>query len=519
MSPPRTAFRAPACGPYGARRVLILRQATAFAVALILGFGAWLAPEGAQADGKLGHRVVHDARRGLAQYDLTGPGSTRFIASLGEAIGQIEHASDRREARFLRTMAAADLIILAALRDDEGLHDRVARAWGTEPDRLPRAVAGELKRLRVGVYAGAAGDALDALERIGGGGGSAPSADPEAGLRSQTLFVGAVRRLIAAGDDPVEALAAMGTDPCAEGEDADGCTPVLLRFAEPGRRAAGVLQAAWRALEALERAGAQGDPFSAALGATLKTARGALAGAVLFPGPRLPDEPATVGAPATAQPLSAHLVILVHPGEVRYGWVPKVRLDGQGDLTLLTPGQPVLPDMARHRIPTDFRPAVQPIDALTAALQKAAPSPDGVRVALAADPGVPAHVVTRVLHSAVRAGLTPTMLVGPDPAGQVRGVPIQMRDTRQGAEGSPEVSVFVRLGGYTVRTRRGKVDVPRVRGEDGLRFDVDGLGQHVGKEPPASAAVEFMTVAAMGPVLEAVFRVAPAGGAVQLLVP
>jgi hypothetical protein len=481
----------------------------------------------AQGQGKLGVRAVHDARRSLARYDLTGGETTGMITSLAEVIERVKRPADRREARFLRAMAAADLVIIAACLDDPGLRDRVAKAWGVEAAGLTAQLQRELEALKVGVYAAAASDALDALRILHDETGAEPSwADvaslrsPEA-LRSRVLFTAAVRRALTdagndASEDPVAALAPMGNDPCAAEDDPD-CTEDLLRFDAPGRRALGVLRSAWRALDLLAQARTQGDPFPAAMAPALREDRKALRDTVLSPGPRLVGEAAAglARAPDDARALAADVLVVVRQGEVQYGFVPKAKLDDKGELTVLAAGQPVLPDMSRHAIPRDFRPAVQPIDAVSDALGPA----QGLRAALATASDVPGHVLARVIHSVGRASIRPVMLVGPSGEDGVRGARLRVGDTREGADGSPEVSVLVRLGGYTVRTRRGKIDVPRVRGDDGLRFDVLGLGQQVGQEPPNGAAVEFMTVVGMDPVAQAVFRVAPAHAPVQLLIP
>jgi hypothetical protein len=463
-------------------------------------------------------QAVDAARRGLGTYDLTGSATTRIIAELGKVAPQLPAGTDRREALFLRAMAAADLVIIAARRGDTGLFDRVAAAWGTEATALVPSLIRSLQRLRKGVYAAAAGDAVAALRVAHAMRTGAPAPwQLGAGLRSHALFLGSVRDAVALKpDDALTALAALGTDPCAQPQDPT-CTPVVARFDVRGRAAVGTLQAASDALRGLQGARERGDPFARALRAELAADGEALARAVLTPLPRFDEAPSVAEAPETMRPLDADLVLTVHEAEVRYGWAPKVRLAPNGVLELVARGEPVLPEVARVTIPRDFRPAIQPIDALREALAKLAP--DGARLAVAANDRVLAHVLARVLRSAVAAGLTPVMLVGAAPNGAIVGAPIVLRDARQGVEGSPDASIFVRLGGYTVRTRQGRHDVPRVRDADGLRFDVAGLTDKIGSVPPRSAAVEFMTAVAAGPVSQAVFRVANAREPVQLVIP
>ncbi|MFW6066709.1 MAG: hypothetical protein ACOC97_00105 [Myxococcota bacterium] len=468
----------------------------------------------------MGHPAVHRARQALSRYDIEGDGSTQVIASLGRAIAEMEQPPDRREARFLRAMAAADLVLIAHATGRGSLTARVAEAFGVGEDELTARVASELGKLSVGVYAAAADDAAGALRAMKAlGAGEEVDWTRRSGPRSDLLYVAAVRRALEDdAEDGTPELATLAADPCAE-DGEDGCSDPLRRFAGADRRAIAAVVRARQARARLGEAARAGDPFPRALEARLAQDERALGEAVLTPAPPLPDDLGLTGAPQDAATPAVDLVLVVREGEVHYGWTPRVRVAEDGEVQVGAAGRPILPETAKLPIPRDFRPAVTAIDALTPKLQQLVE--DGrPRLGLGAPPDLPAHVACRVLHSAEDAGLVPVVLLGRATDGTARGVPVQVRDVRKGPEGKPAVRVFVRLGGYTVRTSAGKRDVPRVRDESGsLRFDLQGLDEAAGSRPPPTASLDFMAVAAMGPVLQAAYRVAPAREALQLLIP
>lgn len=477
-------------------------------------------PVRAAAD--LGHPAVERARQALSRYDLDGNASTRVIAALGRAIDELDQGADRREARFIRAMAAGDLVLIAHRLGDDDLRRRVAAAMDVPRERLLQQLVEELRELSVGVYGEAASDAADGLEAMDAlDAGRSVDWTGISGARSDALFVTEIRRALER-DDPVAVLSSMAVDPCrsdaTDAEREEACSEALERFDGQGRRAVAALKEGGGAIVRLRAAGRTGDPFPRALDSRLSNDAQALQGAVLTPTPRLPEDASAVVAPAEGEPATAHLVLVIHPGQLRYGWTPQVRLGEDGEIQLGAPGRPMLPEMKAIAIPRDFRPAVTPVKGLADELRELGAN-EGATVAISASEDLMAHVVARVLHSARATGLKPSMLVGRAADGTARGVPIRVRDAREGPEGKPAARVFVRMGGYTVKTRKGSTDVPRIRDDSGLHFDVDGLVRAAGGSAPASASLDFMTVAKMGPILKAAFHIAPETGELQLLVP
>jgi hypothetical protein len=200
---------------------------------------------------------------------------------------------------------------------------------------------------------------------------------------------------------------------------------------------------------------------------------------------------------------------------VHYGWAPKVELADDGSPRLVSSDEPVWPQTKSWRLPHDFRPAVQPIDRITHLLGKVLGDREP-ELAAGAARGAPSLVFARVLKSAREAGLEARTLLAQGPDGMLRGIEVKpvlaRRHEKKGTH------IYVRLGGYSLDTRRGLTKIPRVRKEDGLHFDVDTLAKKA--EPHgAPGSLGFMTVVDAGPVMSAAFRLAPEDQPLTLLLP
>lgn len=473
----------------------------------------------AHAGESAGARAVRRARLALARYDLTGHHTTDVIADLGRAATELK-GPKALEARYLRAMATADLVLIARTKDDQALANRAARAFGVRPKALEGRLISELHRLSIGPYASAASDMIDAFDTVQALDAGTPIDWKKLdGPRTDALFVAHVRKALEHSSDPVQALSAMAADPCAK--KGQPCLEPLPRFDAQGRAAAQALLDARADLDRLARADKAGDPFPRALRPELAADAEAIANGSLAAAPMVPTDLHVTVAPGTAQEARARVLLDVQDGEVRYGWVPRVALGDEGELRLVAgDGEPVLPDTKAVPIPQSYRPAVQPIRRLTDVLRGLSGHGSPTTVAVVASDDVSADVVSRVLDSATAAGLAPTMVAGRGPDGGLRGVDVRLCNAFKGPIGQPAVEVRVRLGGYTVKTAHGSADVPRVRDSQGLHFDLDGLAHAIGEPHVPSAAIDYMSVVAMGPVLQAAFRLAPSGKTpLQLLVP
>ena len=178
--------------------------------------------------------AVDRARHGLQSYDLEGSGTTRVIADLSALLqGRPAEGPTAREARFLRSMAAADLLLLAEHHGTPELRARVARAYGVAPTALAPQLDADLAALEIGVYAESARDARHALAFQNGRADPTPARP--AGARGDLFRLGAIRRAAAEGE-PLRALARLADDPCPEGPRT-GCSAPYTRFGAEGRRA------------------------------------------------------------------------------------------------------------------------------------------------------------------------------------------------------------------------------------------------------------------------------------------
>lgn len=460
----------------------------AFAAALAV----LAAASGASAQPDVLHALGF-ARAGLANADADPQTRVQTIETLGRALPSARGAQ-AEEVRFLRAIAAADLLLLARSDEDWGAWTDIAAAWGCAPEQLAGAVMDDLSRYgRSSRFGPVAQDALTALRGARDG---LPPRTSDGHLRAQLV---AFRQLASAAEgpgDPVDALAAVGVDPCPGGS---ACSPPYDRFGPSGRRA---IAAAERALEYAARLSAAaegGDPFAAAAVDRGLVDTRALRALRLAPGdwgPALAAAEVTEGG----GPVDVDAVVIVGPHTVRFGWVPEVTFDEAGQPHARNAQGPTLGDPAvSFVIPSDLQSVAVAIDGLAPALRDALAGATSVGFAVA--PGVEAHVLSRVLYSAMAARLPVRALVAPSADGTLRGVAMRASD----AERAPRtVGLYVRAGGFTVTGRGPLVSIPRVRAPArGWRFDYGTLRETTTARPSAPLVVSYMTAADAATVVRA----------------
>ncbi len=464
------------------------------AAALVLALS--LAPVVARADRGAAEDLAR-IRRELTTYEPDG-GTLRALRDLSAVVARTPRGPTQREARFLRAVAATDLLLIGRSRRDAGAAEAIAAALGLRPDALVSALDRELSDLDVGAFADGARECRWSLAILDRGSADARTLREGRGTRRDVLFVSAVVDALGR-DDEIARLAQLGTDPCG----AEACA--LAAFAAEGRRAASALREASLALSRLEHVAEGGDPFAASLagivavdGAVLRTAEVGLT----------PALPAWLGARAAGagEPSGAELILVVRGSAIDYAYVPAVRLRG-GEVELVSRSEPALPTFASLRLADDGRAALAPLDALIAPLG-ALREPLGAapRVGIAAEDGVPAWTMSRVIVTMVRAGYAAPDLLARAESGEARSVPV---DLVMGEEADADLAVFVRLGGYTLHEGRGARDIPRIRDAAGLRFDVDALARSARARRGARASLRYMGAVPWGSVLDAAFRLRP----------
>jgi hypothetical protein len=168
--------------------------------------------------------------------------------------------------------------------------------------------------------------------------------------------------------------------------------------------------------------------------------------------------------------------------------------------------------------PTTFAPSIRPISELAASLEAAIGEHRDVSVALGATPDAPAHLIARVLHSVRGAGAHAAWLLARSQDGAAMAVPMEVVTTEDPTKPA-SLYLRIRLGGYTVKMGNQEGDIPRVKLEDGWRFDLASLDAAVAGRTVNTAEVSFMGDLAAQHLVEAAFRVAPENNALRLVIP
>lgn len=421
------------------------------------------------------HPTIAEARRRLERYDLEGTRTTDLIAELGR-FDRTEYLDELQRVRFVRAAAAADLLLLAHLKNRPELTRRVAEAYRVGEDEIVQHVRSELAEVRQGVYTPIVDDAAQGLDRMMGL--RALSAE---GPRADAFFVTDVITA-ARSEAPVSALAHL--------TDRQASVP----FDRQGRSAVSAVTEAFAALARLNDAASHGDPFAAELSEELPERARALRGVVLNPVPVL-DQSLGLGRLDEGTAIRPDLIVSVQPNEVRFAFVPSVTFTA-GSPALTSDRQPTFPAMETVPL-SDLQGWPRPVEALVEALRSRIDS-DTV-IALGGAPDAQAHLLTRAWQSVERAGGEPRWLVARSDSGLLTGIPARVaREEARGTE------IFVRLGGHSV-SRRGanSTSIPRQRTSNGWRHDWDGLASAVG----GPASLRYMSVVPLQTLVETAFVV------------
>jgi hypothetical protein len=212
------------------------------------------------------------------------------------------------------------------------------------------------------------------------------------------------------------------------------------------------------------------------------------------------------------------LLIAVSATEVRFGFVPRVRLTAEGNVEIFAAGTPMLVRPAHVTLPSSFAPSVRPISELTEALQAALQDSGGLSAAIGATPDAPAHLISRVIHSIRGAGARASWLLARAADGTAVGIPMEVLTPKDAAEPAT-IALRIRLGGYNLRVGHRESDIPRVKLEDGWHFDPTSLDAAIANTSFSSAEVSFMGELTSDHLIVAAFRVAPRNGALRLAIP
>ncbi len=438
------------------------------------------------ATAQLSHPVLRQARASLENYQPSR--SLRAIRRLRST--SYETTAVRMEARFLATVAAVDLLVIGERRQNTELKRQVAASFEVADDVLIETLRAELESIEGEVFQPSVVDAIETLAVLAG---EQPlRAKRHMGLRQGVLLAHQARRAVRGNSaNTLGRLAELADDPCAE-----TCEDIYQPFDERGRRALNALIIAQHITERLEEARTAGDPLSSALMGQIVSDSRAIQGATIRPSPRLPEGATVVSDDApTAQ---VDTVIIVRERSVEWGRTPQVRFTERG-AELVAQDGPILPETEKITLRGEVTPFPRPIDDVVEMLRSAQ---NVGTVAVASEPNVQTYVLTRVILSANQAGVAPSMLVAASPDGGIRAMPSNFRSEGARAQRA-RVQVHVRMGGFEIRTRRGRSDI---RG-----FDLDEVRETLAGGDREHSLVRAMWAADAGPIFAAAFALDAAG--------
>ena len=421
---------------------------------------------------------VRRARQQITPYRAA---TVDVIADLTTQLPAATRRGDMLDIRYLRAVAAADLVLLDYLGHGPVEREAIAEAMGEHPEDLLEIVHQELADVAAGPYLAECTDAMRAIETIEGGDPAWPATSPR---RDIFQILEWSERARAA--DPVSALSRVGEDPCARGT----CREPYRAFDEPGRRAIQAVQQAVQTLEQI-RARAENDqnPLAHALGDVVDGIRDRFASIVLRPRPAWND---VIGSPTVVAnargTASVQHILHVDPDAVHWIEAPYVQFED---------GQPsIVGGREQVAMPSDRRAFITAIPEIVEFMREREVSGT---IALSANPRIEALVLWQVLASAERAEMALDTLAVVDEDGALH----TRRFRTQESFDHRNTEVFVRLGGYSVRMGARRVTVPRQMVDGDWEHDRQALRSTVGRAQ--TVAFKTMGVAPADLLLGAVF--------------
>jgi hypothetical protein len=486
----------------------ILRTALLTAI----GYAMVASPAAARAEGG----ALHSARQTLQHYDTDLSESATLsmlrelyaFAQSGAAVGR-----DQVEARFLRAAAATDLFVLARVRADNRLQQAVEAALGTQDGSSFKHLDSELEACsgeRAYAVPAAQMRAALALAREPRPADHLASYRGVTGSQRDLLFLHAMTQLAISEGNPLAALAAYGDAPTPG-------SPVALAFNTQGARTVATLLEAGAALKRLDKAAQDGDPLAATASIERAIFAITIPEIVVPAAPNLGQEVQYLGSSKAPD-----VVLWIGERGMRYGFSPNARLATSGEIKLEARGEPRLPDSAELKFPGKSLPFIHPIAELTIWLRELMAAQPDCNIAIAVEPNATtAMALANALASFKRAGGSELVVIGPNARGQMSAQTVGVIFKMAGdADAAPpaEVSVRVRLGGYSVKTPYGvDQDIPRIHDENGWRFDTDGLEAKLSKRRFGASQISFMPDVALDQVTAALFQVGANVRTVSLL--
>ncbi len=482
----------------------------AISLAAVAGF-TLSSPVLAEAPGE-----AHDLGA-LVPYDLDGSRTIKALQVMNSEAKLLANGQRKQELAFMRAMALSDLWVIARATHREALEKQIADSLGVEPAVAPRELDAALVAVDHAVVHDIVSDAREAVRMTQG----AEPLDVNArGPRSESLYLSRVLDAVGNSADPrtnIPRLQALAKDPC-EQANAPSCTPLYRDFDQAGRKAINALVRASKAVSVFERESE--DPFVMAMSPTLSSQTRALSSITLQPNARLPQAMTRLQAVESGSAEAPDLIVMIAHDRVEYAFMPRVRIDDTFAVVLEKGDEPSFPTMASVKIEDSFAPFVRPIDAVVKAMSALRARFPSARVAVGAAPDIKAHVIARTFLSAQSAGFEKLSLLAATPEGEMRNVEVEVVGALRAAEVGPrDLSVVVRLGGFTVKRAGPSVTIPRVKNESGFEFDFESLRTSAQPRKAKSAKLTFMSDVPAKTLAEAAFMVAPQDRTLTVVLP
>jgi hypothetical protein len=433
--------------------------------------------------------ALHAARQGLLRYEANvDEGSTlSMLTQLSELTrSTTADPQEKAEGRFLRAAAATDLLVLARVRDDARLLPALEAALGAPAGTVYDHLDAELVACaQLQNYAGAAVQMRSVL---------ALARDPEpakhlasyrgvSGSERDLLFLHAIGKAAITDANPVQTLASYG-EPLAADSTVHGA------FDDAGSSAVATLIEAGYALKRLQVAAKNGDPLAKSAAVERAVFSVAIPGIVIPASPKLPE--------AVAWPRGERapdLVLFANEKGVSYSFTPSAQLDNEGNIKLVGRGEPLFPNIETLSYRGN-NSAIQPIHALSERLRDLLTAQPDSKVAVVVAPDAPAAMLGNVLASFKMGGGRDVMLITHDAKGQAVAQTLAIELGGQLATqpiASPELSVRVRLSGYSIKSQNGtELEIPRIYDRSGSHLDIAALLSQLGRRRSVNLHVSFV---------------------------
>ncbi len=449
---------------------------------------------GARADQRWAYELPA-LRAALATYDLEGDATFNALVELGRvASGQGEGA---REARALRALVAADLLVIARSHPSRGhFDDRVAESFGISTLELAPRLIRDLESVHAGVYRAVTEDALLALALIDEVDVPIPvDWSRHGGLRRDILF------LQAAATGALDAGAAF--DPCADTRAV--CAAPWSSWDAPTRARVAALREASAAAHRLATAARNGDPLVQALSSSIQEHRARVEAARVDPTVWVADGQNLMPAQPGDSPIRVDRLLVVGrdslvalhtpPVTVRDGEVVSVEGDGSAGL-----------EQARFEMPPPEASLEAPLRSGLGTMVR------GGALAVALTGDVTCEVVWRVLGEARRLGVGSVALVRRAADGSLAGEQIQLVGSRP-EDAAREVVIRVRPAYLVIERDSESSMIERTRGEGGLLADLPELERAVRRASPGRVSVTFAGDASAADIVQIALTLAHEGRA------